>query len=148
MRSLALLIAGCAASPPPSAPAVAAAPDVATVRAAAATFDDAQLHGDAATIDRFLAADFVFVRGSGKVADRAAFLAAFTDPKQKLDPFTITNRVFVPLGDRSAIVGGEAVMTGTDDGKPFREHFRYADVFTWRDGRWQVVYTQVTMLPS
>jgi hypothetical protein len=114
------------------------------VVAASAAFDQAQLHKDKTAMDRFLAQDFRFVRGSGKLTDRADFIAGFTDPKLELKPFTITNRIVVPLGTTGAIVGGEGVIEGTNDGKPFREHFRYADTFQWRDGRWQVVYVQVT----
>ena len=83
----------------------------------------------------------------GKVEGKAAFVATFTDPDLVLDPFTIRNPVFVRLGDRGGLVGGEAILSGTDSGKRFSEHIHYADVFTWRDGRWQVAYVQVTPIP-
>lgn len=116
------------------------------VKAAATEFDHAQLVGDRATIERFLAADFVFVRGAGVVADRNAFIAAFTDPKTHLDPFTIEHPVALRLADTAVLIGGEATLRGSDDGQPFAEHIRYADIFQLRAGRWQVVYTQVTMV--
>lgn len=119
----------------------------ADIRRAAAAFDQAQLHRDRAALERFLADDLVFVRGSGKVEGKAAFVATFTDPGLVLDPFTIRNPIFVRLGDRSGLVGGEAILTGTESGKRFSEHIHYADVFTWRDGRWQVAYVQVTPIP-
>lgn len=124
--------------------APASADPIAAVRAAAAEFDQAQLRGDGATLDRFFARDFVFVRGAGVVADRAAFLAAFTDPKQKLEPFTVEHSVAIRLADTAVLIGGETTLRGTDDGQPFAEHIHYADIFQLRDGRWQVVYTQVT----
>jgi ketosteroid isomerase-like protein len=119
----------------------------ADIQRAAAAFDQAQLRRDRAALERFLADDVVFVRGSGKVEGKAAFLATFTDPALVLDPFTIRNPVFVRLGDQSGLVGGEAILTGTESGKRFSEHIHYADVFTWRDGRWQVVHVQVTPIP-
>ena len=123
--------------------------DLATeVKAAARAFDAAQLAHDRPTLERFLASDFVFVRGSGKLTGRDDFLATFADPTLELEPFEITKPVFVRLGPESALVGGETVMKGKEGGTPFAEHFRYADIFTWRDGRWQVVYAQVTMLPA
>lgn len=145
MKYLALaLLAGCAGR---AAPVTTPATDpIAAAKAAATEFDHAQLVGDRATMERYLASDFVFVRGSGKVADRAAFLAAFTDPDQKLEPFEIVNPVAIKLSDTAVIIGGETTMKGTDKGEPFAEHFRYADIFQLRDGRWQAVYTQVTML--
>lgn len=139
---LALGLIGCA-HPAPAAPAV---DQIAEVKAAAAAFDHAQLVADRATIDRYLAADFVFVRGAGVVAGRDAFLAAFTDPDQKLEPFTVEHPVAIQLGDGAVLIGGETTLRGTDKGEPFAEHFRYADIFQRREGRWQVVYTQVTMI--
>lgn len=119
----------------------------AAIRAASQAFDDAQLHGDRAALERFLAPDFVFVRGSGKVTDRREFIATFTDGTLKLEPFTITNRVFIGLGADAGIMAAEGTMRGTANGKPFVDHFRYADTFLRRDGRWRVVYVQVTPLP-
>ncbi len=118
------------------------------VKQAAREFDAAQLNADRAALERFLAQDFVFVRGSGVVAGRDAFLASFASGTLKLDPFTVINPVFVDLGPDAAIVGGEATLTGTENGERFVERFRYADTFKRRDGRWQVVYVQVTPLPK
>lgn len=129
------------------APAFAAPDDNAEVRAAAKAFDDAQLHGDRAALERFLAPDFLFVRGSGRVGDRRDFIAGFTAPGQTLEPFTILDPLFLRVSGDVAIVGGEAWIKGTDGGKPITEHFRYADTFAKREGRWVVVYTQVTGLP-
>jgi hypothetical protein len=33
---------------------------------------------------------------------------------------------------------------GLDHGKPYSQTFHYADTWLKRNGRWQVVYTQVT----
>lgn len=119
----------------------------AAIRAAAQAFDDAQLHGDRAVLERMLAPDFLLVRGSGRIGDKADFIAGFTDPKSHLEPFEITDRLFIRPSSDTAIVGGEARVRGTDNGKPLAEHFRYSDMFAKRDGQWIVVYTQVTPLP-
>ncbi len=146
MSALVLAFAGalaaCHASPAATTPA--ATDPVAAAKAAATEFDHAQLVGDRATMERYLASDFVFVRGAGVVADRAAFIAAFTDPDQKLEPFVIDHPIAIRLADRAVLIGGEGTIRGTDKGAPFTEHFRYADIFQLRDGRWQVVYVQVT----
>jgi len=141
---VALGLAACHA--PATATSPASGDPIAAARAAAAAFDHAQLIGDRATMERYLASDFVFVRGAGVVSDRAGFLAAFTDPAIKLEPFTVEHPVAIRLADTAVIIGGETTLRGTEKGEPFAEHFRYADVFELRDGRWQVVYTQVTMI--
>ena len=118
------------------------------VRAASQAFDDAQLHGDRAVLEKMLAADFLLVHGSGKVGDKKDFIDGFTDPNSHLEPFEISDRLFIRPSSDTAIVGGEAWVRGTDHGKPFKQHFRYSDMFAKRNGQWVVVYTQVTPLPA
>lgn len=135
-------------SPGPSSPTAAPAERdlVAEVRAAADEFDQAQLRADRATIERYLADDFVFVRGSGKVADRDAFIQAFTTPGDTLEPFELVDRRLIPLGRDAVIASAEVTLKGMEGGQPFSEHIRFADVFLYREGRWQVVYVQVTAI--
>jgi ketosteroid isomerase-like protein len=147
----AIALAGCGAAAAPAAQAPAADPmagrDLAAeVRAAADEFDKAQLEHDGATIDRYLAADFVFVRGSGRKTDRADFLATFTEPTTTFEPFILEDRAFIVAGRDAVIATAKATLKGVEGGAAFEEHFRYADVFAWRDGRWQVIYVQVTPL--
>ena len=137
--ALALLMAAPAAAQTP--------PDNAEIRAAAQAFDDAQLHGDRAVLERMLAPDFLLVHGSGRIGDKKDFIDGFTDPNAHLEPFDIKDRLFIRPSTDTAIVGGEAWVTGTDHGKPFKQHFRYSDTFARRNGTWVVVYTQVTPLP-
>jgi hypothetical protein len=143
--ALTFVLAACS----PQKPSVAAptpADPIAAARAAATEFDQAQLVGDRATIERYLASDLVFVRGAGVVADRNAFLASFTNPMLKLEPFTIEHPVAIRLANEAVLIGGETTLRGTENGESFAEHFRYADIFQFRDGRWQVVYIQVTTI--
>lgn len=127
--------------------AAAQAADNAEVRAAAHAFDLAQQNGDRAALDRLIAPDFLFVRGSGRIGGRQDFIDGFTGPGQKLEPFRIEDPLFLRVSPDVAIVGGEVWVKGTDNGKPFAEHFRYADTLARRDGRWVVIYVQVTGLP-
>jgi ketosteroid isomerase-like protein len=122
--------------------------DNAEVRAAAQAFDDAQLHGDRGVLERMLAPDYLLVHGSGRVGDKKDFIDGFTDPNAHLEPFEISDRLFLRPSPDTAIVGGDARIHGTDHGKPFSQHFRYSDIFAKRNGTWVVVYTQVTPLPA
>ena len=132
-----------------AAPAVAQTlPDNAEIRAAAQAFDDAQLHGDRAVLERMLAPDYLLVHGSGRIGDKKDFIDGFTDPNAHLDPFDIKDRLFIRPSADTAVVGGDAWISGTDHGKAFRQHFRYSDMFAKRNGQWVVVYTQVTPLPA
>ena len=116
--------------------------------AAAHAFDDAQQRRDGPALERMIAPDFLIVYGSGRVGDRRDFVSAFTKAGTQFDPFVITDRLFIRVSADVAIAGGDARMSGVEDGKRFAEHFRFADTFVRRDGKWLALYTQVTPLAS
>lgn len=115
--------------------------------AASHAFDEAQFRHDAGAIAAFLSPELVYVRGSGEAAGKAAFEQGFTAPGAEFDPFVIKDRRVIMLGPDAAVVAGEGLIAGTDGGKRFADHFRYADTFRREGGRWQVVYVQVTRIP-
>lgn len=131
-----------------AAPAFAQTDTNAEIRIIAHAFDEAQQKGDRAVLDRMLAPDFLFVRANGQVGGKSDFIAGFTAPGHVLEPFRIVDPLFIRVSPEVAIAGGEAWLKGTDGGRPFARHFRYSDTFAWRDGKWVVVYTQVTALPA
>ena len=107
----------------------------AEIRAVADAFDMAQQHRDRAALDAMLAPDFLIVHGSGKVGGRADFIAGFTAPGVTLNPFVITDRLFSRISPDVAVVGGDGRISGSENGKPFAEHFRFSDTFVRRDVR-------------
>jgi ketosteroid isomerase-like protein len=111
---------------------------------ASKSFDDAQLHHDRAAIEAFLAPDFQYVTRKGKLLGRKEFIEATTTAGETLDPFVIADHRVLRLGEGGGIASGDARVKGTQDGKPISDRFRYADIFERRDGRWLVIYTQVT----
>jgi hypothetical protein len=115
--------------------------------AASRIFEAAQFRKDRTTLDRMLAPSYLFVHGSGKVGDRADFLAAFADPAETFTAFAITHRVIIPVGPDGAIVAAEANVSGAKGGAAFTQHFRYDDTYARTAGAWRVLYTQVTVLP-
>lgn len=127
-----------------SGPALAGAHDA---RAFAAQFDQAQLDRDLGALRTMIADEMVFIPRTGHVEGKREFIDGYADPSLRFEPFEITRKTYVQLGDCAAVVGGEALVRGTAGGKPFVSHFRYADTFAWRAGRWQVLHVQVTGLP-
>lgn len=118
-----------------------------SLTAFADAFDRAQLEKDGAALDRMIADDLVFIDGSGKRLDKRAFIAGWTGAEDRYDPITLVDRVVIPLGLDAGIANAETVLTGVSDGKRFSSHFRFADIFHWRNGRWQAVHIQVTRMP-
>ena len=109
-------------------------------------YDEAQLTNDGAALERLLGDDLLLISGSGKVQSKAEFIRDSTAPGFKLEPFTILEPVHKVMGN-TAILGGVVTLKGTDEGKPFAQRLRFSDFWQKRNGRWQVVYVQVTRLP-
>lgn len=141
MRPIRLAVALCLLACP--AP-VLAAPPADELRALARAADEAQIHGDRAALERLIADDFRIVGGAGQVYGKAGLIALFTDPAVTLEPYEVREPFLIPLGDDAALLGGLVTFRGLDHGKPYSQTFRYADTWLRRNGRWQVVYTQVT----
>jgi ketosteroid isomerase-like protein len=144
MITLAILAAATVAGAPPSAVYTQIPADL---RAAAESFDRAQVEGDRAALERVVADDFTLVSGGGNLQAKAAFVADFTAPGFRLDPFVIREPVEKVWGD-GAVLGGLVDFEGVEGGKRFSTTFRFADVWARRGGRWQVIHAQVTRLPD
>jgi ketosteroid isomerase-like protein len=131
-------------------PALAASPYhhiPADLAQAAEAYDEAQVHGDGAALERLVADDYVLISGGAVVQDKAKLIHDYVDPNFHLDPFVIQEPVERVWGD-GAVLGGLVDMTGTDGGQRFSQLVRFADVWAKRDGQWRVVYTQVTRVPA
>ena len=128
-------------------PMAAAAQEVpADLADAARAFDAAQVAGDAAALDRIVAADYVLVNSYGQRESKADLIRDYTAPGFKLDPFTVEQRV-VQLWAGGAVLGGLATFTGAEKGMRYSARLRFADVWAKRDGRWQLIYSQATSAP-
>ncbi len=134
-----------------AAPAWASSPyrDLpADLEAAVEAYDAAQVNGDRAQLERLVADDYVLVNGAGARQGKRELIGDYLAPGFKLDPFVIEEPVQQVWGADAAILGGRVDMQGTDGGQRFRVMVRFADVWAKRDGRWRVVYSQVTRVPA
>jgi ketosteroid isomerase-like protein len=141
--ALVFLVAACGASADPAA--TVATPE--GYREAAAAFDSAIAAKDEAALQRLIADDFLWVRGSGAMGDKAAFIAALAAPSIRIEPFRPAEPRWITSGD-SALLAATNRLQGTADGEPFVDRHRFADHWLWRDGAWQLVYAQVTPVPE
>jgi hypothetical protein len=132
---LVLLLAASAAAHVP--------PDLAS---AVAGYDRAQSDSDRAQLERWLADDYLLVNSSGTTETKAQLIADYTAPGFDLEPFAVEQPVEKVWKD-SAVMGGIATIRGTDGGKRYEMRLRFADIWAKRNGRWQVIYTQVSKAP-
>jgi len=113
---------------------------------AVAAFDQAQIHGDGAALQRLLADDYVLFNSQGKVENKQDFIRDYTTPGFTMKPFTVEQEV-VRQWPGGAVMGGVATLEGTSGGKPYRVRLRFADIWGLRDGRWQVIHTSAMHVP-
>jgi hypothetical protein len=110
-------------------------------------YDEAQIHGNKAELQRLVADDYTLVNSSGRVQNKAELIADYTAPGYKIEPFEILQPVEKVWSD-GAVMGGVVNLRGTDGGKPFAVTLRFADIWAKRSGKWQVIYTHVSKPPA
>ena len=110
-------------------------------------YDEAQIHGNKAELQRLVADDYTLVNSSGRVQSKAELIADYTTPGYKIEPFEILQPV-EKAWSNGAVMGGVVNLRGTDGGKPFAVTLRFADIWAKRNGKWQVIYSQVSRPPA
>jgi ketosteroid isomerase-like protein len=114
---------------------------------AVAEFDRAQMQGDGVALGRLLADDYVLFNSRALVEDKVAFIRDYTAPGTSMKPFTVEDEV-VRHWPGGAVLGGVVTLEGTSEGKPYKVRLRFADIWAERNGRWQVIFTEATRVPS
>ena len=116
-----------------------------SVRAVEMSRRQALLAADTAALSRMLAPDFVEISRLGTVRTRADNIRDIASGALHLTSVAYDSLTVRVYGD-VAILTGIADNTGTMRGFPFSGKVRYTRVFVRRDGRWQAVLMQQTMM--
>jgi len=118
------------------------------------TWTEAHRRGDAALLRRLLASEFTFTDPTGRVRDTKDYLAS-VGASSDAAPGPAVTRDEINSHDTkthvyggTAVVSGETVAHGHRDGRAFRESTRFLRVYVNRDGRWQMVAGQDTLIPA
>jgi uncharacterized protein (TIGR02246 family) len=98
----------------------------------------AQLHADAAALDRLYADDFIGVGPSGTVRTKPQVIADFTSGTLKFESIT-TDEVQVRVYGNTAVETGLSTMKGEDKGKTVPQDTRFTRVWVKQQGRWLLV---------
>ncbi len=110
-------------------------------------YDQAQIRNDIPALERLVTDDYVLVNSNATVENKQQFLADFSLPGFKIDPYVVEQPVEKVWGD-AAVLGGLVRLSWTQDGKHQTRRLRLVYVWARRDGHWQVTYTQVTRVPQ
>ena len=98
----------------------------------------AQIHADAAALDRIYADDFIGVGPSGTVRTKPQVISDFTSGDLKFQSIT-TDDVQVRVYGNTAVETGRSTMNGQDKGKAVPRDNRFTRVWVKQQGRWRLV---------
>jgi ketosteroid isomerase-like protein len=107
----------------------------------------AVLKGDASANERYLADTYVFTGPDGTVENKAQAIADLKSGDLKLQSASLDGAKVQVYGD-TAVVTYSSNDKGTYKGKDISGKTRWTDVFVNRNGRWQLVASQGTMIPK
>jgi ketosteroid isomerase-like protein len=116
-----------------------------SVRAAEQARAQALLKADTVALSRLVADEFVEISRLGQIRTRADNIHDIASGDLKLTAVKYDSLVVRIYGE-VAVLRGIADNTGTFRGFPFSGKIRYTRVFVRRDGRWQAVAMQQTVL--
>jgi ketosteroid isomerase-like protein len=98
----------------------------------------AQIHADAAALERIYADDFIGVGPSGTVRTKPQVISDFTSGDLKFQSIT-TDDVRVRVYGTAAVETGHSTMDGQDKGKAVPHETRFTRVWIKQQGRWRLV---------
>jgi uncharacterized protein (TIGR02246 family) len=102
----------------------------------------AWLEKDAATVERLMAEDYVYVGPSGLILDRQAILAIIRSPSHWLEHGTRTDVVVRAVGRDAAVVRHRYRGAGSFEGTVFTDDHRCVMVWEKHAGGWQLAMEQ------
>src|SRR5688572_18942717 len=115
--------------------------------AAVRAYDEATVRNDVATLAQLVADDYMLVNSDSSLQDKQSYLQDFKVPGFKLDPYELQQPVRKLWGE-AALLAGVVRLSWTLDGAHHARLLRIAHVWTRRDGRWRLSYTQLTRIPE
>lgn len=101
--------------------------------------------GDPSIHERVLADDWGVIDAQGRMQDKAEVLEEMFRPGERSITGHIDDVKVRPYGDW-AIVTGKTHVAGRYEGNDIKITLRFMDVFRRREGNWQVVASQATLL--
>lgn len=117
----------------------------ADLAAAATAYDRAQFRSDRPELKRLLADDYALAGSNGEIQTKNEDIAGAVSPDRKATYVAISKQIR-KVWPNGAVLSGIVDAKGFDHGKAFVMRARFVDVWAKRNGRWQVIFTQITDL--
>jgi hypothetical protein len=104
----------------------------------------AWLEKDAATVERMMADDYVYVAPDGQAQDRAAILRIIRSPGYRLHRFDRSEIVVRLLADGAVIIRSRGQGEGDYEGKRFKDDQALLQAWSRVGKEWKLVLEQAT----
>lgn len=114
---------------------------------AVAAHHHATARNDVGTLDSLVSDDYLLVNSDTSVQDKHSYLADFKVDGFSVEPYVI-EQPFQRIWGEAALTGGLQHLVWTQDGRRQSRWLRVAHVWTRNQGRWRIVYTQLTRVPE
>ena len=116
----------------------------ADVHAAIRHYRDALKTKDLAALDAIWTDDYVFVNGHGQLRTKADRLADIRSGASSIDSITHEEEPTVKTHGKTTLVLSRVTIVGRYSGRAVSHDFRSLHVWINEDGRWRLVYNQLT----
>src|ERR1044072_4021509 len=151
-RVVALAVLACSAAPVASAQEQGAIRDSKrSVEQVIRKLDNqriqAQIHADAAALQRIYADDFIGVGPSGTVRTKPQVISDFTSGDLRFQSIT-TDDARVRVYGSAAVETGRSTMNGQDKGNAVPHDTRFTRVWIKQHGRWRLVANHYSSIVS
>jgi len=100
---------------------------------------------DAKALESLYATEYIATDATGKTYNKAEAIKADASPNTVVTSFVLSD-LKVHIYGQTGVVTGVNTIKATSDGKDVSGGYRFTDVFVKRDGRWQCVATQGTLI--
>ena len=101
---------------------------------------------DNAALERIYTPDLIYAHSTGKVENKAQYLARIKGGNQRYDSVVHESTQIVRYGD-SAVAHSIARMTGRNDSGPFDDHLMILHLWVKQGGQWRLAAHQTTKIP-
>jgi ketosteroid isomerase-like protein len=108
--------------------------------------DRAIIAADVAELSRIYADNYIQYDETGKAITKQDVIAELSSGKVRYLSMTSTGRRIRLLNEEVAIVHGSEEDEVEQNGRRFRVRYIYMDVVVKRDGRWQIIGSQLSKL--